>query len=277
LQNKIVIRTIILLFFVIIFSRKGFSENDSTRVKINKQYFRSYLLDTRDIITAPTHWKSKQWVFASSVITTSVFLIFTSDRDIQKLFQESRTIGTDNISRYGSINWGSGLYSMGTMAVFYGYGILSKKERPKKTALIGLKTYLLTGAINYIPKFLFHRERPFVNNDPLAWCGPFKCFENHSFPSGHTMSAFAIATIIASEYKEYKVVPVICYSIATLTGLSRINDNKHWASDVLMGAALGYGMAKVIYNKNNWKVNITPYTNSAGTTGLLIQVPIKYQ
>lgn len=143
-------------------------------------------------------------------------------------------------------------------------------------ALLGVKTFIITGIINYIPKNIFHRERPFLDNNPFVWHGPFKNFKDHSFPSGHTMSAFAMATIVSSEYKEYKIVPVICYSIATLTGFSRINDNKHWASDVLMGGVLGWAMAKCIYNKNNWGISIIPNINS-NSTMLLLKIPVKYQ
>jgi hypothetical protein len=62
---------------------------------------------------------------------------------------------------------------------------------------------------------------------------------SNSFPSGHTAVAFALATSIADEtddsWSDYAV-----YGAATLTALSRINDNRHWASDVLVGALIGH-------------------------------------
>ena len=52
--------------------------------------------------------------------------------------------------------------------------------------------------------------------------------------------AFAAATVYAKEYKYIPAVPVIAYSLASLISLSRITENRHWTSDILTGAALGY-------------------------------------
>ena len=61
-----------------------------------------------------------------------------------------------------------------------------------------------------------------------------------SFPSGHTTVIFAAATVYAEEYRNIPWVPYVSYGVATLVGLSRITENKHWISDVFAGAALGY-------------------------------------
>ena len=61
-----------------------------------------------------------------------------------------------------------------------------------------------------------------------------------AFPSGHTSMAFSIATVYAKMYDDYLAVPVIAYSAASLVGLSRLTEHAHWASDVFVGAVLGY-------------------------------------
>jgi hypothetical protein len=53
-----------------------------------------------------------------------------------------------------------------------------------------------------------------------------------------------VATIIASEYSESKIVAPLAYGIATLTAWSRVNDNAHWYSDAFLGSAIGYYTAK---------------------------------
>jgi membrane-associated phospholipid phosphatase len=69
--------------------------------------------------------------------------------------------------------------------------------------------------------------------------------------------AFTIATALSSQYKGYGVIPVISYSLAGMVGLSRINDNKHFASDVLAGASLGIASARwTIRIKNRFKQKI---------------------
>lgn len=64
--------------------------------------------------------------------------------------------------------------------------------------------------------------------------------DNHSFPSGHTATAFMTATMLNKEYG-YKSpwVGIGAYSVATATGLMRMANNKHWLSDVMVGAGIG--------------------------------------
>lgn len=64
--------------------------------------------------------------------------------------------------------------------------------------------------------------------------------DNKSFPSGHTTMAFISATILSKEYGEKSYwYSVAGYTVATLTGLSRVANNRHWISDVLAGAGIG--------------------------------------
>ena len=50
------------------------------------------------------------------------------------------------------------------------------------------------------------------------------------------------------EYKDTKFVPIVAYSAATLIGLSRLTENAHWFSDILVGAALGYLCGRQVVN-----------------------------
>ncbi len=62
--------------------------------------------------------------------------------------------------------------------------------------------------------------------------------DNRSFPSGHASTSFMIATVVERSYG--RKAGIIGYSAATFISFSRIRENKHWASDVAGGAALGY-------------------------------------
>lgn len=82
-----------------------------------------------------------------------------------------------------------------------------------------------------------------------------------SFPSGHTAQAFAAATFLNEEYKyTYKWMPYVSYSIASSVGILHMANNKHYISDVLVGAGIGILSMKLSYwthqykwNKNNKK------------------------
>lgn len=64
---------------------------------------------------------------------------------------------------------------------------------------------------------------------------------NNSFPSGHTATAFMLATMLHKEYGQTRspMYSIAGYSLATATALSRQLNNKHWFSDVLTGAGIG--------------------------------------
>jgi hypothetical protein len=75
----------------------------------------------------------------------------------------------------------------------------------------------------------------------------------HSFPSGHSTTAFTNATILHEEYGQRSVLYSIGgYGTATAVGTLRVLNNKHWAADVLMGAAVGIGATKVLYISYPW-------------------------
>src|ERR1017187_9268839 len=143
----------------------GQTESGAVKVSFNKQYFTSYLKDTRDIILSPLHWSATHWEVGSLVVLSDV-LISTQDLKIRKFAQQNRSHFSDNFSKYVCEPWGSGEYSMATMALFYFGGLIYKNDRCKKTALLGTKAILITGGAVEVPKFLFQRHRPYVDNTP---------------------------------------------------------------------------------------------------------------
>jgi len=63
---------------------------------------------------------------------------------------------------------------------------------------------------------------------------------NGSFPSGHTIAAFSAATVYAQRYSHKKWVKWVAYGLAVVDGVSRVSLQSHYASDVFLGATLGY-------------------------------------
>ncbi|HBF89281.1 MAG TPA: hypothetical protein DDX39_11630 [Bacteroidales bacterium] len=259
------------------------SDTVYSRVSFNKPYFKSYLTDTRDLLIFPVKWDKKDIITFSSTCLV-IGGLFTQDAKIQEFSQGLRTPKLDSISKYGFEPWG-GIYSMSSMALFYLHGTIFKNDRSKRVSMLGLKSFLVSAMLVQIPKHLFNRNRPYHGDspDPMVWNGPIppdfepetlKRFYKKSFFSGHTTSIFSVASIIATEYRDKPIVPILCYSIASLTGISRIYDNKHWASDVLGGAAFGWAIGKFIYHQNNWNLNIVPYSNS-NSQGVTVYYTIK--
>jgi membrane-associated phospholipid phosphatase len=104
-------------------------------------------------------------------------------------------------------------------------------------------SYVITGAV----KTVAGRARPFMSKDNAR---NFKLFRGlrdddyRSFPSGHATAAFALASVVSAETSHWWpetrwIIGPAMYGAATLTAVSRIYNNQHWASDVLAGAAVG--------------------------------------
>lgn len=77
--------------------------------------------------------------------------------------------------------------------------------------------------------------------------------DNHSFPSGHSTTAFTNATILHEEYGQRSILYSIGgYGTATAVGTMRVLGNHHWLADVLMGAGIGIGATKIVYISYPW-------------------------
>lgn len=225
---------------------------------MDQRYVKSYLTDARDIAISPIRWNKYQWIGATAVVGATVVL-FSQDSRIQEWFQMNRTPAADNLSHYFFEPLGSGVLSLSAMGVLYGCGLIWHNDRAKLTALKGVEAFLLAGIASQIIKHLTHRHRPFQDEppNPGLWEGPFQGFTYTSFPSGHSATAFAIAAVIATSYKQTIWVPVVCYTLASGVALSRVYDNEHWASDVLVGSVIGFAIGNLIV-RNESKLKVLP-------------------
>ena len=111
----------------------------------------------------------------------------------------------------------------------------SHSPRFKSTAFALAQAATVDLAIVYGLKYATQRERPDGS-------------DNQSFPSGHTSQAFAMASVAQHHYGWKIGVPA--YALAGLMGASRIHEDKHWLSDVVAGAALGYIAGRTVVRVN---------------------------
>ncbi len=75
-----------------------------------------------------------------------------------------------------------------------------------------------------------------------------------SFPSGHTASIFAISTVLAKQF-DHQLIRFGAYFFAGSVAFQRLLVRKHWASDVIVGAAIGYLVGNTVVNKYQSKKN----------------------
>jgi membrane-associated phospholipid phosphatase len=107
-----------------------------------------------------------------------------------------------------------------------------------------LQSTAVAGAAALVLKSAVGRRRPDVAPNTAFSFRPF-VFKGNSFPSGHTTVAFALATSLSGETKDHWT-DLLFYSAATLTGYARINDDRHWLSDIVFGAGLGIVSARLV-------------------------------
>ena len=120
-------------------------------------------------------------------------------------------------------------------------GLISVKD--PDTAYLGANAVAYSGIACLTLKAAFGRARPWQGEGPYAFAGPSINDDYNSMPSGHSATAFALATVLAEQYPEYKYV---FYACASLIAVSRVHVHAHWPSDVLAGAAIGVWSANQV-------------------------------
>lgn len=248
------------LFLVLIFMSNGvFGQIDS--VRFNKDYFKKYWTDTKAIVISPAKWNERDWTKFGVFVAAEGGLMF-ADQPVKDFFQANKNKNLDYVSKNFLEPFG-GNYSFIVMSGFLVHGLLAKNNRSISTALLTIESFALSSLVTRIPKTLVGRERPnnAAGDGPFAIKGPFK---GASFPSGHATAAFSIASVIATQYRDTKWVPVLAYSVATMVGLSRIYDNQHWLSDVVAGAAIGTLVGNLVsHRSSNSRLAIIPFGSSS--------------
>jgi hypothetical protein len=245
----------VLFLLITLISNSLFAQIDT--VRFDKYYFKKYWTDTKAIVTSPAKWNQRDWTKLGVFVAAEGSLLFT-DQSVKDFFQENRTTKLDKISKNFLEPFG-GNYSLLVMSGFVVHGLLAKNTKSVSTGLLSLESFLLSSIIVRIPKTLAGRERPnnADGNGPFTFNGPFN---GNSFPSGHTTAVFSVASVIATQYRNIKWVPVTAYSVASLVGLSRIYDNKHWLSDVVGGAIIGTLVGNMVSQRRtaHSKFDISP-------------------
>jgi membrane-associated phospholipid phosphatase len=138
-----------------------------------------------------------------------------------------------------------GAYVIG--ATMYAVGRGTKNEKAADLGLHGLEALVFGHGLGLLLKGVVGRARPYHDIDNPHNYRLFRGFGGgpyRSMPSSHTIAAFAAAAAVTSETSRWwpasvwYVAPAM-YGGAALAGMSRMYQNRHWASDVITGAAIG--------------------------------------
>lgn len=234
--------------------------------RITGEYVKEYFTDTGKILASPVNWDGYDCLKAGLIIGASSGLYF-ADTDIKNFAQRNQSSLGNKGATVGNA-FGNPLYAAPALGLFYLYGNLNDDPKARRSSLLAVESLVISGAITMVLKQATQRPRPSSGETATTWDGPGLKSSDPSFPSIHAQTAFSIAAVLAEEYGSNPYVPPIAYGLATLTGLARVYDNKHWASDVFFGGAIGYfvGKAVVRYHMehNDTSLKIMPTVSRQG-------------
>lgn len=128
----------------------------------------------------------------------------------------------DGLFDFGNVYGGSAVLATAAAGTF-GVGRFAHDSRITRAGSEMIRSLVYTGVAVTTLKVAFHRTRP--NGGP------------YSFPSGHTAAAFAVAPVLSRRFGWAAAIPA--YALAASTAMGRMEDRKHYLSDVVFGAAIG--------------------------------------
>jgi membrane-associated phospholipid phosphatase len=133
-------------------------------------------------------------------------------------------------------------FAIATPVSIFAVGLLSKDKKLQQQSYKVVGSLLINTAITQAMKYTINRNRPYQDYPTIIY--PYTIENDASFPSGHTSTAFALATSMSIQYKKWYVV-VPAFAWAGSVGYSRMYLGEHYPTDVLAGAAIGIGSAYI--------------------------------
>ncbi len=193
------------------------------------------LRDVRRIYSAPPDVDpGKVWLLGAA--TCAVLLV---DQDLYD--QVTADPRNPEMERLGGAltDLGTGLAALGIC------GLVALDDA--KAGYLAANAVIYSGIGCTALKVLLGRARPQMGDGPYAFTGPCIREGYNSMPSGHSATAFALATVLARQYPKYRA---LFYTGAALVALSRVYERAHWPSDTLVGAAIGVWSANHVIGES---------------------------
>lgn len=216
--------------------------------RLNGGYFAKMAGDFGKVFVSPLHWKKTDFLWLGGAIAATGLSVALLDHGTREWVEDHEDAAINDFSLFVS-HLGEAPFILGLSTVLYGSGEAFKDDGLRKTGLLSLESFCISGIIVNGIKYMLARARPLSAEGHISihWFS----FKNsqHSFPSGHSASAFAVAAVIAGQ-SDHFLVEAASYGVASLVALSRVNNDEHWFSDVVAGSIIGYFIGKKVLSLN---------------------------
>ena len=218
------------------------SPTPSPTPSLEHEFLKNILHDQKSIWTAPFHLKGSdaKWVVPATI---GFMALVTTDRITgDEIFESNRQV---NLSRH--ISDAGSIYALGAAAsTFYVIGRKTGDYRARETGLLSAEALIDSAIVEGVLKGVTQRARPLDGAERSEF------FDGgSSFPSGHSTQAWAVATVVANEYKHRRAVQIAAYGIASAVTVARFTEHKHYLSDVVAGSALGFAIGRFVYKAHH--------------------------
>jgi membrane-associated phospholipid phosphatase len=218
------------------------SPTPSSSPSLERSFFKNILRDQKAIWTSPAHVHGNDapWLVMLGV-TTGGFL--ATDRATG----DDMATHTGQLDASRIISYAGSAYGVSAAAgSFYLIGRATHNERARETGILAAEAIIDSGIVVTALKEITQRARPLSGKDRSKFF-----VGGSSFPSGHSIEAWSVATVVANEYHDHLAVQIAAYGIASAVGVSRFTGLNHYLSDVLVGSAMGYGIGRYIYRAHH--------------------------
>jgi hypothetical protein len=223
----------------------------SKKPSLEHEFFKNILRDQKAIWTAPLHVERSdtKWMIPSGI---GLMTLIATDRTTGDEMFESQ--GQLNASR--GISYAGSVYGLGAVAgSFYLFGRKKNDYRARETGVLSAQALIDSVIVGSALKGITQRGRPLTGHERSEF------FEGgNSFPSGHSTQVWAVATVIANEYKDRRAVQIAAYGVASAVSIARFTGQKHYLSDVVAGSALGYAIGRYVYSAHHRDPSISKST-----------------
>ena len=208
------------------------------------------LSDQKNIWLFPAHLRHRSALIAAlAVVGTTAALIALDPKEGHYFRNTTAFNGFNRV--FSSQNTSIGM--LVAPVSFYAVGLIREDDKSKKTALLAAEAVVDAEVVTIVMKDIDRRLRPEAiapnGNFSDTWfesAGNFLRGEG-SFPSGHTIVAASIATVVSRRYgREHRWVPYVAYGLTAVVGFSRMTLSAHFLADVFMGGALGYSISRFV-------------------------------
>ena len=226
------------------------AQNDYVRPVSCKDLAPNILNDQKQIWTYPARAFKRKNIIPTLLFLGTTAALITADPAEGKYFRNTTAFhGLDKVLT--STN--ASLTILAVPVAMYAAGLIRKESKLQQTALLSGEAVADSEIVAEVLKVVDRRVRPtgFTPNENY-WDSWFEGSRSSgSFPSGHSIAAFSVATVISRQYgSRHRWVPYVAYGAAALIGFSRLSLDAHFTSDVFVGAALGYSISRFAVLRN---------------------------